>query len=318
MSRRKIVIVVIIAVFITLFVAIALSASKRNNKVVEDNHTTTEAVSGNELSTPEESKDIVLPTPDEIKESESLEGYVDFVYDADESRDDYISSKVRIEGSGTVIENSALQSATSDSTTTSGPDITQETWYEASEDKDNYINAVTGYDFSNGFGAVMSQKYNIQIFGIYATTALLHAPNETVLRIEERNPSVGDATYWRHIILNECNFGYYASIMKEPMIPYGTPYELGTGIKNWEAIGADTDDYTLTADCSQILCDDYITCSFGEGYYFEYYVPETGTYCGHMVIQHGTRVYHISGDSIYHESLKDIITACADRCITVY
>ena len=270
------------------------------------------------MSAPEESKDIVLPTPDEIKESETPEGYVDFVYDADESRDDYISSKVRIEGSGTVIENSALQSATSDSITTSGPDITQETWYEASEDKDNYINAVTGYDFSNGFGAVMSQKYSIQIFGIYDTTALLHAPNETVLRIEERNPSVGDATYWRHIILNECNFGYYASIMKEPMIPYGTPYELGTGIKNWEAIGADTDDYTLTADCSQILCDDYITCSFGEGYYFEYYVPETGTYCGHMVIQHGTRVYHISGDSIYHESLKDIITACADRCITVY
>ena len=81
MSRRKIVIVVIITAFIILFVAIALGASKGNNKVVEDNLTTTEAVSGNELSAPEESKDIVLPTPDEIKESESPEGYVDFVYE---------------------------------------------------------------------------------------------------------------------------------------------------------------------------------------------------------------------------------------------
>lgn len=309
--------VVIVGILATSIVFIV----KRKPALIDDTVETSTSISDNTIEETEQEETVTLPTPDEVKETTQVkDGYVEFVYDPNESSSDYLKSKVSIEGSGTVIynESGSTGDASTSSSTKSNVDTTQEFWYKASEDKTNYINAVTGYSYSNGFGAVMSQKYDIHIMGIYPEVALLNAPNKTTLYVEERDYNNGDANYWRDKILRESNLGYWASIMDVPVLDYGTPYILGTGLENWEALGYGIDDITVNEAGEQILCDTSIQCMFGEGYYFEYFEPADGLYHGHMVLQHGNRVYHVYGKSEYHESLKDIITACADRCITVY
>lgn len=319
---KKIVIKVVGSVIVVGIVASAIVfIIKRTPALIDNTEETPTSVSDNTLEKPEQEETITLPTPEEVKETtEKKDGYVEFVYDADESSSDYLKSKVKIEGSGTVIYNESGNSSDSStgSSTKSNVDTTQEFWYKASEDKGNYINAITGYSFSKGFGAVMSQKYDINVMGVYPEVALFNAPNKTTLYVEERNYQDGDATYWRTKILNEVNLGYWASIMDTPILDYGTPYILGTGLTNWEALGYGIDDISVNEAGEQIICDTSIQCMFGEGYYFEFFEPADGLYHGHMILQHGNRVYHVYGKSEYHESLKDIITACADRCITVY
>lgn len=320
MDRKKIIAIVLGVVIVTLVVIVVALGISRNNDGGEVEQTPT--VSANTVETQEPTEEptttVELPTPDEVKEVTN-EGYVEFVYDPNESEESYFQSKVSIQGSGTVVNNNDGEGSSGSGSASSSGDITQGFWYEESEDKNNYIHAVTDTGFSNGFGPVMSVKYDISIEMIGGGTAILSAPNNTTVRLKELNPDSGDATYWREQCMTQQGFGYWASIIPIDMLEYDTPFIQGTGLEDWEPFwGYSQDDITVTSSGNQILCDISIDINFGEGYYFELVNTESGMFEGHMVIQHGDRVFYSEAQSEYRDSLKDICSAVMDRCITVY
>lgn len=248
------------------------------------------------------------------------EGYVKFEYDPNESNDSYLSSKTSIQGSGTVNLGDSSDVSIQSGTTTKGGDNTQQFWYEEAEKKGkDYIYAITDYEFSNGFGFVPSQKYDIRPEAILGSSVKVDAPNDTSIILRELDSTKGDATYWREYSLEYNSFGKWESLTEVDTLKYNTPYILGTGLENWDKLNIyNEQDLTLNPYGTQLICDISVDTLFGEGYYFETVDVDTGVFTGVMIIQHGDRVYYCEAESEYHDSLKDICTAIVDRCITTY
>ena len=257
-------------------------------------------------------------TSDETPKSSPKDGYVAFEYDANESSTDYLkdTNKVLIEGSGTVTNNVTIESESGEGTTV-GSESTQEIYYEMAKDEDSIWKSKT--NFSKGFSAIPSYKYDIKVQMTGSNIIIMNAPNNTEVYIRQCDAADGDATYWRNIYLREKSFGTFAATMPAGAIDYDTPYIQGSGLKDWEPYtDYSFEDLTINSSGNQILCDASITTQFGDGYYTEIFNSDVGKYIGAMFIQHGTTVFRIEGKSEYRDSLKDICTAVADRCINVY
>lgn len=316
--RKKIIIAVciIVVVVAAIIAAIKLPAYFSDKTVTNDPAVEQPAVSENTVVL---EKPTELKPPTEKEETNTTEdGYIEFVYDPNESSDSYLSSKTSIQGSGTVIDNSSvsIQSGTS---TVGGTDTTQQFWYSEAEKGKDYLYAVTDYEHSNGFGFVPSQKYDIRAEALIGDTIKLDAPNNTSMLLKELDPNKGDATYWREYYLNHFAFGKWESLTEVDTLQYNTKYILGTGLENWDELNIyNEQDLTVNPYGKQLICDISVDTLFGEGYYFEIVDIDTGIFHGHMFIQHGDRVYYCDATSEYHKSLKDICTATVDRCITTY
>lgn len=280
---------------------------------IEDNTIDHPTVSPAPTSTPTDTKESAS-----VQDTTSKDEYVVFEYDASESSADYLkdTNKVLIEGSGTVANNVTIESGSGEGTTV-GSESTQEIYYEMAKDEDSIWKSET--DFSKGFSAIPSYKYDIKVQMTGSNIIIMNAPNSTEVYIRQCDTSDGDATYWRNIYLREKSFGTFAATMPAGIIDYDTPYTQGSGLKDWEPYtDYSFEDLTINSSGNQILCDAAITTQFGDGYYTEIFNSDVGKYIGAMFIQHGTTVFRIEGKSEYRDSLKDICTAVADRCINVY
>lgn len=316
--RKKIIIAVcvIIVVVVTAIIAAIKLPVYFSDKTATNDSAEQPTVSENTVVL---EKPTELEPPTEKEETNiSEDGYVDFVYDPNESSDSYLSSKTSIQGSGTVIDNSSvsIQNGTS---AVGGTDTTQQFWYSEAEKGKDYLYAVTDYEYSNGFGFVPSQKYSIRAEALIGDTIKLDAPNNTSMLLKELDSYKGDATYWREYYLNHFSFGKWESLTEVDTLQYNTKYILGTGLENWDKLNIyNEQDLTVNPYGKQLICDISVDTLFGEGYYFEIVDIDTGIFHGHMFIQHGDRVYYCDATSEYHKSLKDICTATVDRCITTY
>lgn len=310
-DRTMVIVIGVITIIIAIVLCIIfLAKSNKNNgeTTVSDNTVTLEPEATTEPV-------VQLDKPEDVK---TEDGYTKFVYDANESMEDYFKSKVSIQGSGTVVDIQTNKTDENGITYGTG-DMTQEYWYESSEDRSNYIHAVTAYDFSKGFGPVLSVKYDIGIQSIIGSMAIMNAPNNTILRVSERDYTEGDATYWHKKIMGELGHGYTELVIPVDSIPYNTPFIIGTGLEDWTPYEKyNSTDITVNTTSTQLLCDISVDTIFGEGYYIETFNNTSGCFEGHLIIQHGDRVFVCEGTSEYRDSIKDICTACLDRCITVY
>lgn len=316
--KKKITICSVVIVVIILAIILAI---KIPTLMVDKNVTPNESPTVSE-NTVELDKPVELTPPNETTEGSSTStvknGYVDFVYDSNESNDSYLSSKVSIQGSGTVNNGSKVSIEGSTSTGSSTGNYTQQFWYKEAEAGGDYLYRVDGVN-SNGFGFIPSVRYDITCESTGESIIILSAPNNTRMWLQELDASKGDATYWREHYLSHYALGMYASLVEPDVVAYNTPYILGTGLKDWDAVGVYPEqDLTLNPYGKQLICDITVDTLFGEGYYFELAEVETGTFSGHMIIQHGDRVYYLKADSEYQKSLKDICNATVDRCITTY
>lgn len=287
------------------------SQSVSNNTIIVEAPTGIEK----ETSTGEE----VVKLEPQPENSELPPGKIKFVYDADESQEDYLESKLSIQGSGTVVDLQGNITSSASAEKYDQDKATQQFWQNKAEDRDSYYYAVKGYDWGRGFGPVTSVKYDIITRGANEYLAFLEAPNNTDITISEKDPSVGDAKHWQTDILSIKGFSYLNLLLGVDTLEYNTPYILGTGLKDWSpyeySIGPE--DITVAGD-TQLLCSIFVENQFGEGYYFEFADTDTGLFESYMILQRGDRVFCINAKSDYRESMKDICTAVADRCIIVY
>lgn len=318
MKKKIIIICSIVIVVIVLAIILAIKIPT----LIRDKNTTSEELPTVSENTVELDKPVELAPPTETNSKTDTtgikEGYVDFVYDPDESSDSYLSSKVSIQGSGTVNNGSQVSIEGSASTGSTTGNYTQQFWYKEAEAGGDYLYRVDGVN-SNGFGFIPSVRYDITCESTGGSIIILNAPNNTRMWLQELDTSKGDATYWREYYLSHYALGMYASLVEPDVVTYNTPYILGTGLKDWDAVGVYPEqDLTLNPYGKQLICDITVDTLFGEGYYFELAEVETGAFSGYMIIQHGDRVYYLKADSEYQKSLKDICNATVDRCITTY
>lgn len=284
---------------------------------VSNNTVIVEAPTETVEETPTDEEVVKLePQPDN---TELPPGKIKFVYDANESQDEYLESKLSIQGSGTVIDLQGNMASSSSSEKYDQDKATQQFWHNQAEDRDSYYYAVKGYDWGKGFGPVTSVKYDIIARGANDYMAFLEAPNNTDITITEKDPNVGDAKHWQTDILSTRGFSYLNLIMGVDTLEHNTPYILGTGLKDWSPYeySVGPEDLTVVGN-TQLLCSIFVENQFGEGYYFEFADVDTGLFESYMILQRGDRVFCINAKSDYRESMKDICTAVADRCIIVY
>lgn len=259
-----------------------------------------------------------LETNDNV-DTELPEGKIKFVYDDTEDTEDYLSSKISIQGTGSVVDLQGMKDNVTSSETYDQTKATQQFWIEQAENKEEYYYAVDGYEWGRGFGPVMSVKYDIKVKGANEYLSILTAPNDTEITVIEKDPRVGDAKYWHDDILGTRGFSYFNLVTDIDDLEYNTPFILGTGLKDWSKFQyvAGEEDITVSG-VTQLLCNISVDNMLGEGYYIEFADIETGLFESYMIIQRGDRVFCINAKSDYRESMKDICTATADRCIIVY
>lgn len=305
---------------LTLGVALVLASGcgkENTSQSISDNTITVEAPTDVEKETPADEE--VVELEPQTESSELPPGKIKFIYDADESQKDYLESKLSIQGSGTVVDLQGNITASASSEKYDQDKASQQFWYNLAEDRDSYYYAVKGYDWGKGFGPVTSIKYDIIVRGANEYIAILEAPNNTDITITEKDPSSGDAKYWQTDILSTRGFSYLNLILGVDTLEYNTPYILGTGLKDWSPYeySVGPEDLTVVGN-TQLLCSIFVENQFGEGYYFEFADTDTGLFESYMILQRGDRVFCINAKSDYRESMKDICTAVADRCINVY
>lgn len=323
MNRKKILTIVILLI---ICIAGFIGACIYNKSKEEDNGARKSdiSLSENELETGADTEVDEESTSEQVTETNTEVGEVNFHYDPNEDDDTYYNNgygdNVLIEGSGTVVQIESDDDLVQTSAGVASSAENQKIWAKAAQEED-YMYAIKGFDFSRGFSVFQSNKYDIYVALITETTAQMHAPNATTVNVTELDYRNGDATYWREEKLGQECFAEYAKIAPACKIPYGTEYILGTGLKdfeNTEFVNYFREDPTVNISDNQLIVDEEVNTRFGEGYYFEVFNDTTGMYYGTMIIQHGSRVFCLRGYSSYKDSIKDIITATADRCIYVY
>lgn len=318
MRKRLILTITIVCGLCTIiYLAIFLSNKLKSIPETSNNAATVELEKPVELKPPAE---LEKPSTGDSDITSADSTIVTFTYDPNESMEDYLASKTSIQGSGTVSNTSIQVNGVDGSNGLIGNDggsYEQQYWMTASEDRNKYMYAITDYDWSKGFGAVKSVKYDINIQSNLGSSAVFDAPNDTRVILRELDSRDGDASYWRERQLGLNNFDFYRSLSKPDAIPYNSEYVYGSGLKDWESLDIHYEDISYN-EYSQLIADITIDTMFGEGYYFEELLLEDGTFEGHMIIQHGDRVYYACATSPVRESIKDICNAIMDRCITVY
>lgn len=293
------------------------------NKTIDDPVTGVEPTSPVAESTEkEDSKDVV--TVEVEQKQDGPKEYVDFVYDVNETDADYLKSldKVSIQGSGKPMEHQSDKvsiegtSGTSESGFTGNATTTQRAWDDIASDPTGMWSINT--DWGTAFSVRPSVKYDITVQMVGHNIGIMNAPNETEVYVSEYNAESGDAYYWRHEYLVDINMGYYDMVMDDFAIDYGTPYILGTGLTDWSMYSIKSPEDCTVEGNIQLLCDTERQSQFGEGYYIENFDTNTGMYYGCYIVQHGTRVYKFHGRSECQPTLRDIVTATADRCVYVF
>ena len=298
-----------------------------------------------EDSTVEPDTKVELTSTDDIKNNEVTEDdtgnetvvasidskdfkYDPFSEDAGWGNESIFGSRIIVQGTGKKEDNKqGIQIEGSDSTNTANKNIrtlsaaeSQAAIMEEVKSVD-YAYRINVNDFSDGFGVYMNPKYELVVGRIMGDTGYISGPNGTEVGITELDRSVSIDKHREKLLIDS---GYRAVYdrSKEPMLEYGTPITLGSGIDNFESTPMynawDKQDFSMNDYGGQLFCDSRAESKFGKGYYIELYNASSQLYYGYYLVEHNGRIFKATGMSTYQDTLKDITMATVDTCVYPY
>ena len=309
------IITVVFVLFTAITVIIILNRPKKDDK--HDSIFTQSDKSIEELQQTEQTPTTTPTTTPALVDTE----VVSVEYDYEESLEDYLNSlegdsKVKIQGSGTpwvygMIDGKEMTELLEEEGVEiiGNPVETQKYWYQLAQSP-KYV-----FRVNDKFKAIPSIKYDIVIKGITNKNISFEGPNRThmiLTMVDDTKENV------RASCLADAGFGYYDSVC-DAEIPYNTDFELGVGLTGLDIYTeyGNQQDITISSNGSQIYVDTEIHTFVGDCYYMEYYSHGDSLYHAILVTEIGGNTYYIKAYSEERSTLKDICSACIDRCLVV-